>query len=122
MKKVVVCVCLTAFLFGTMEVALKTGGGNMDSVQLTFLRFMIGGLILAPFGVVEARKNSLRITKGEAGWLFLVGVMGIPVSMLCFQLGVERCNAATAAALICLNPLFTMVIAHLFTSEKMGLC
>ncbi|MCI7327950.1 MAG: DMT family transporter [Hornefia butyriciproducens] len=119
MKKVVVCVCLTAFLFGTMEVALKTGGGNMDSVQLTFLRFMIGGLILAPFGIVEARKNSLRITKGEAGWLFLVGVMGIPVSMLCFQLGVERCNAATAAALICLNPLFTMVIAHLFTSEKM---
>ena len=45
MKKVVVCVCLTAFLFGTMEVALKTGGGNMDSVQLTFLRFMIGGLM-----------------------------------------------------------------------------
>lgn len=119
MKKVVGCICLTAFLFGTMEVALKTGGASLDSVQLTFLRFLIGGLILIPFAIHESRKLQYKITGRDMGWLFLVGVMGIPVSMLCFQLGVERCNAATAAALICLNPLFTMIIAHLFTSEKM---
>ena len=119
MKKVVVCICLTAFLFGTMEVALKTGGGTLDSVQLTFLRFMIGGLMLLPFAVHESRRTEYKIQGTDMIWLFLVGVMGIPVSMLCFQLGVERCNAATAAALICLNPLFTMMIAHIFTAEKM---
>ncbi len=120
MKKVVICVCLTAFLFGTMEVALKTAGGSLDSVQLTFLRFFIGGLILAPMGIAEGRKKGNRLRFGDYSWLFLVGVMGIPISMLCFQLGVVRCNAATAASLICLNPVFTMVIAHLFTSEKMN--
>lgn len=119
MKKVMACIFLTAFLFGTMEVALKTGGGELDSVQLTFLRFMIGGLMLVPFAVRESHRLKYKITGRDTGWLLLVGIMGIPVSMLCFQLGVERCNAATAAALICLNPLFTMVIAHFFTSEKM---
>jgi len=118
-KTVILSICLTAFLFATMEVALKIGGGGLDSVQLTFLRFMIGGLILAPFGAAELRERNIRLDGKDMGWLLLVGIMGIPVSMLCFQLGVERCNASTASSIICLNPLFTMVIAHLFTSEKM---
>lgn len=119
MKKVIIYICLTAFLFSTMEVALKTGGSDLDSIQLTFLRFLIGGIILFPLGMTELRKKDVALTKGDIGWICLVGIMGIPISMLCFQLGVERCNAATAASIICLNPLFTMVIAHLFTSEKM---
>ena len=41
MKKVMAYICLAAFLFGTMEVALKTAGDSLDSIQLTFLRFLI---------------------------------------------------------------------------------
>ncbi len=119
LKKVAVCVCLTALLFGTMEVALKIGGENLDSIQLTFLRFLIGALMLVPFAVHERKGKGMPEVK-DLGWIFVTGVVGIAVSMVCFQMGVERCNAATAASLICMNPLFTMVIAHLFTSEKMN--
>ena len=120
MKRVILYVCLTAFLFGTMEVALKIGGNNLDPLQLTFLRFFIGGLVLAPMAVRDAKKEALSLSGKDLTWLLLVGIMGIPISMLSFQLGVQRCNAATAASLICLNPLFTMVIAPLFTSDKMN--
>ncbi len=119
MKKVVTYIILTAFLFGTMEIALKIAGSTFDSIQLTFLRFLIGGLVLAPFGIAEIRKDNIKIYAKDWLWLLLVGIMGIAISMVVFQIGVQHCNAATAAALICLNPLFTMVIAHLFTSEKM---
>lgn len=119
MKKVVLFVCLTAFLFGTMEVALKIGGAELDSLQLTFLRFLIGAIMLLPFAIHERRGRGLPSAKDMA-WIFLTGTMGLPVSMVCFQIGVENCNAATAASLICMNPLFTMVIAHIFTSEKMN--
>ena len=119
MKKVVFFVSATAFLFATMEVALKLAGSSLDPLQMTFLRFLIGGLMLVPLAIDETRKRGYHLTKVDLGWLTLVGIMGIPVSMLCFQLAVQRCNAATAAALFCLNPLFTMVIAHFFTSEKM---
>ena len=40
MKKVGLLILLTAFLFGTMEVALKIAGNGLDSFQLTFLRFI----------------------------------------------------------------------------------
>ena len=129
MKKVVAFVCITAFLFATMEVALKLGGSELDSLQLTFLRFMIGGIILAPFAVRETKQlreeaeaaGQVRSKLGakDIGWLALVGAMGVGISMVAFQYGVNACNAATASSLICLNPIFTMVIAHIFTSEKM---
>lgn len=119
MKKVMAYICLAAFLFGTMEVALKTAGDSLDSIQLTFLRFLIGGIILFPVGIRKRQQGGMKLTKSDHGWMTLVGIVGVPVSMLYFQLGVERCNAATAASLICLNPLFTMLIAHFFTDEKM---
>ncbi len=53
MKKAYIFVILTAFLFGTMEVACKLAGSELDPFQLTFLRFAIGGLILLPFAVAS---------------------------------------------------------------------
>lgn len=120
MKKVVVYICLTAFLFGTMEVALKIAGSSFDPLQLTFLRFFIGGVILAPFGIRELKVNNVKLDARLLGWIVLVGIMGIPISMLAFQIGVSNCNASTAASLICLNPLFTIAIAHVFTSNKLN--
>ena len=40
--------------------------------------------------------------------------------MMFFQLGVSNSNASTASVLISINPLFTMVFAHFFTSEKLN--
>ncbi len=119
MKKVYFFVVLTAFLFGTMEVALKLAGGEMDSFQLTFLRFMIGGLLLLPFAVFEMRKNQVKLVLKDFLYLVYVGVVGIPISMLLFQLGVMHSNASTASVLISINPLFTMIFAHLMTEEKL---
>lgn len=119
MKKVVVYIIITATIFATMEVALKTAGSDLDSLQLTFLRFFIGGLVLMPPAILECRKSGYRPDARDIGWMTLVGTMGIPISMLAFQIGVMHCNAATAAPLICTNPMFAMLIAHIFTSEKM---
>ena len=55
MKKVYFYVVLTAFLFGTMEVALKMVGNHLDAFQLTFLRFSIGGILLLPFATAEMK-------------------------------------------------------------------
>ena len=123
MKKVVIWILIPAFLFGTMEVALKIGGASFDSLQLTFLRFLIGGIVLVPFAVKEYnerfRSKGEKLSAKDWGWLALVGIMCIPVSMLAFQIGIQHCNASTAASIICLNTVFTMIIAHIFTSEKM---
>ena len=120
MKKVYFYVVLTAFLFGTMEVALKMVGNHLDAFQLTFLRFSIGGILLLPFATAEMRKNHVKLTVKDLIRLLGVGTLGIPVSMVIFQLGVMHSNAATASVLIAINPLFTMVFAHFFTDEKLN--
>ena len=118
-KTVVLYIILAATIFATMEVALKLGGKGLDSFQLTFLRFLIGGLVLAPPAVFECRKSGYRLNMKDIGWMTVLGIVGIPVSMFAFQVGVLHCNASTAAPLFCTNPLYAMLIAHCFTSDKM---
>lgn len=119
MKKVYFCVILTAFLFSTMEVALKLAGSDLDSLQITFLRFMIGGLILLPFAIAEMRKKQVKLTVKDFLYLLYIGILAIPISMIFFQIGIMNSNASTAAVLFCVNPLFTMVFAHFMTEEKL---
>ena len=119
-KKIVIfCIIVSALAFATMEVALKLGGRNLDSFQLTFLRFLLGGIVLAPPAWVESKHSGYRLNAKDLVWLLLVGLMGVTISMVTYQIGVMNCNASTAAPLMCTSPLFAMVIAHLFTSEKM---
>lgn len=117
MKKVAIYIFIAAFLFGTMEVSLKLAGNELDPFQLTFLRFMVGGLLLLPFAIREIKSNKTVITVKDYSYLLLLGIVCIPLSMLLFQLGVMRANASTASILICVNPLFTMVFAHFMTSD-----
>lgn len=119
MKKVIACIIMAAAIFATMEVALKIGGSGLDSFQLTAVRFLIGGLVLVPPAILESRRSGYRLNAKDIAWMALLGVVGIALSMVAFQMGVLRCNASTAAPLFCTNPLFAMVIAHLFTTEKM---
>lgn len=120
MKKVYIYVMITAFFFGTMEVGLKMAGNQLDAFQLTFLRFLLGGALLLVPALMDIKKTGLRLNPRDWGRLLLLGVVCIPVCMVLFQLGVENSNASTAAVLFCVNPLFTMVLAHYFAGEPMS--
>lgn len=111
-------IVLTAFLFGTMEVALKIAGTHFQSAELTFLRFLIGGLLLLPFAIVDLKHRHCRLSLRDWGYLLLLGVICICLSMYVFQLGVMRTNANLAAVIISINPIFTMIFAHFLTSDK----
>lgn len=111
-------VVLTALLFSTMEVACKVAGNDLDPFQLTFLRFLIGGIVLLPFGIIEMNKKNIKIECKDIIKLLGVGTIGIPISMVLFQVGIMNCNASSASVMFSINPLFTMVCAHILTSEK----
>lgn len=120
MGKAYIYVVITAILFGTMEVSCKIGGSSLDPFQLTFLRFLIGGLILLPFAVMQMRNGGVKFTARDLTALTGVGILGVTVSMSLFQLSVMMCNASTVSVLICINPFFTMIFAHFMTEEKLN--
>lgn len=110
-------VLITALCFGTMEIALKLGGGSFSALQITFLRFLIGGLFLLPFAIKDIKKRHLKLTRSDIAYITLLGVVGICISMTFFQLGVMNCNANTAAVIISSNPVFTMIFAYFIVKE-----
>lgn len=117
MRKSLVFILGAAFLFGTMEVALKLAGAAFSAVQLTFLRFLIGGVFLLPFALRDLKKKQCRLEKGDWLYLFSLGFVCICVSMVLFQIGVMRTNANLAAVIISASPVFTMIFAQYLVNE-----
>ncbi|MFT3952183.1 MAG: DMT family transporter [Oscillospiraceae bacterium] len=111
-------ILLTAVCFGTMEVALKLGGSHFDSIQLTFLRFLIGGVLMIPFAVRDLKKRGHRLSGGDLLYLLLLGIVCVCLSMTVFQIGVMQTNASLAALVISVNPIFTMLFAHFLANER----
>ena len=116
-KKSILYILITAFCFGTMEVALKIGGSSFAPLQMNFLRFLIGGLILLPLDLRDRKRRGLVLTRSDWGYLTLLGLVGVCLSMSCFQMGVMNLNANTASVMISSNPVFTMLFAYFLLGE-----
>ena len=73
MKKSYIYILAAAFLFSTMEVALKLAGVAFNAMQLTFLRFFIGGVCLLPFAVYDLKKRQYKLIPSDWLYLFFLG-------------------------------------------------
>ncbi len=115
-KKSIFCVIMTAFCFGTMEAASKLGGLSFNPIQLVFLRFAIGGILLLPFAIEDLKKRKCRLVRSDIVYLFILGIVCIG-SMALMQIGLRSINANIASIIISMNPLFTMIFAKFIVGE-----
>ncbi len=116
-KKSILYIIITALCFGTMEVALKVGGSTFTALQMNFLRFLIGGILLLPLALKELKRRNLTLTRSDWGYMILLAAVGICFSMSFFQIAVMHMNAHTAAIVISCNPIFTMFFAHFLVHD-----
>ncbi len=105
---------ITILIFSTLEVVTSTLKGIINPLQLTFIRFFIGGITLLPF--VIAKKEKLH----KKDWLFFLGLglLNIFISMGALQLSINFGKASTAAILISSNPIFVMFFSTIILKEK----
>ena len=68
-------IVLCAVIFSTMEVMLKTVHGVFAPMQITCLRFLIGGILLIPFALRSMEKKGTSITRADLGFFALTGFM-----------------------------------------------
>ena len=118
MKNIIAYIFISAILFSTMEVTLKIAATGLDPFQLTFIRFLIGGIFLLPFAISKIRKTKIKLTIKDFAYMTLLGTICICISMIFFQFGVMKTTASNAAIIFCTNPMFTMLFAHFLTDEK----
>lgn len=120
MKKGYLYIILSAFIFSTMELVSKMIASIINPYQLTFVRFLIGGLILLPFAIKDIRKQSITFKKDDYKFFATAGLLCIAVSMSFFQLAVVYTKASTVAIVFSTNPIFTVPLAYLILKENVS--
>lgn len=118
MKKGYLYIAATAVLFSTAEIATKFIADQIDPLQLTFLRFLIGGLFLLPFALRDLRRREQTLTAKDWLSLALLGALGVTVSMPLFQLAVQVAKAGKVAVVFSTNTLFTAAFAVWILRER----
>lgn len=114
----VLCLILTILLFSTFEVTSKTLSPHLGPTQITFTRFLIGGLVLLPFALLRLRRKHIRLTARDFGKFAVLGIVNIVVSMGLIQLGLVYTNASVCAVLFSINPLFVTLFARFILGER----
>ncbi len=120
MKKGILCMLLAAFFFSSMEISIKMTGGIYHPIQLNFLRFLIGGLILLPLAHRQNRQLSLKLPLREYLFFALTGFVCVVVSMTLFILSLHFASASTVAIIFSSNAFFAILFAALFLRQRIS--
>jgi drug/metabolite transporter (DMT)-like permease len=118
MRKGYIFIASTTLLFSSMEVALKSMAGRFDPIQLTLLRFAVGGLFLLPFALRGMRSREVRVTARDLGFFAIMGFVCVVVSMTLYQMAIGLVEASIVAILFSCNPVFVIPLAALVLKEK----
>lgn len=118
MKKGYLYIILAAVIFSTMEITGKMISGQINPYQLTFIRFLIGGLVLLPFSIKEIKERKLQLNHKDFLYFLFTGILCVVVCMSFFQLAVLYTKASTVAIVFSTNPIFTVPFAYVILKEK----
>lgn len=113
-RKGILWILLTALIFSTMEIASKAVATSINPFQLTFLRFLIGGVTLL---LLNLRHRPV-LRKEDVPFFLLNGFLCVVLSMTLFQLALLFAKASTVAILISTNPIFTVPLAVWLLRER----
>ncbi|MCD2255401.1 EamA family transporter [Lactobacillus sp. CC-MHH1034] len=120
MRKTFLFVLVSTFLFSSMEITLKMAGSVFNPIQLNFIRFLIGGLVLLPLAIRSMRIHHLRLDRSALLGFALTGLLCVIVSMTLFQLAVVYGKASIVAVLFSSNPVFALIFSYLILHEKLS--
>lgn len=120
MKKYIVLIFISTFLFSTMEIAIKCTNGAFNPIELNFIRFLIGGFVLLPLSIKNLKKNNKKIKGKDFIYFSITGFICIIVSMTLFTVSIimKGSNPAIIAILFSFNPMFTIALASIVFREK----
>ena len=120
MKKGCLFIIVATILFSSMEISIKLSGSMFNPVQINFLRFFIGGIILLPIAISRLKKENIFLIKRDISFFALTGFLCIIISMTFFQLAIVYTKASIVAILFSCNPVILLIFTAIFLKEKLS--
>ena len=111
-------ILLTTLIFSTMEVMLRYTRGLFAPMQITYLRFLIGGIALIPFAIASLKKHEARLRGRDLAYFALTGFMCVAFSMVMYQMAILKTSASFVSVAFSANPVFVTILASLLLKEK----
>lgn len=111
-------ILIATILFSSMEVAIKYTNGVFNPIQLNFVRFLVGGLILMPFAIKKLKKFDYKLTKGDYIKFAFLGGLQIVIGMSFYTVSILYIPAHMAAIIFSCNTFFSIVFAFIILREK----
>ncbi|MCO7177061.1 DMT family transporter [Sporolactobacillus kofuensis] len=119
MKKGLIFIAFSTLFFSTMEIAIKLVATEFNPMQLNFLRFLIGSIVLSPLAICHLKGSGFSLDRSKVLYFLFSGFMCVVVSMTFFQMAIVYSQAATVAILFSCNAVFVIPFAHFFLKEKL---
>ena len=111
-------IVLCAVIFSTMEDMLKTVHGVFAPMQITCLRFLVGGVLLIPFAMRSIKKKNAVLTRKDLGFFACAGFLCVVIAMSLYQMSVTYTRASIVAVIFSCNPIFVTMLAHFLLHEE----
>ena len=105
-----------AFAFPLIKIGLE----ELSPINLTIMRLFVVCLIFLVLLILQPKKLS-KLQKKDIPSLFLLGFLGVVVYHLALNYGELYVSAGAASLIIATIPLFVVILAVLFISEKITL-
>jgi drug/metabolite transporter (DMT)-like permease len=118
MKKGYLYILLATLFFSSMEVALKLIATQFNPIQLTFIRFLIGSVVLLPPAIHRMNTHHITLGADDLRFFALSGLICVVVSMSLYQLAILNAQASIVAVLFSCNPIFVIPLAHFLLREE----
>lgn len=102
---------LVSLFWGANPVAIKLGLLDAPPIRLAWMRFLVGGLVIALWAWATGRLARFRVEPGEWRPLIFVGLL-FTAQVGTINVGTSLTSAAHSAILLNLYAVHTVVLAH----------
>ncbi len=106
--------CAAMLLIPALDVFAKLLGQTLDPVEVTFMRFTVQVILMAPL-VIWARQ--WHVPPGTLGMQFARGVL-LAVATVCFFAALQHLPMAEAISIYFVQPLILTALSAIFLGEK----
>ena len=117
MKKGYLYIAVAVVMFTSFEVVLKFIAGQINPVQLTLCRFVIGFVCLLPVALHNLKKRGKRLDGKSMAYFALLGFVGIALCMPILQMAVSYTGSSVSALMFSCNPVFVAFLAFFLLKE-----
>ena len=106
--------CLAMLLIPVLDVFAKLLGQTLDPVEVTFMRFVVQTILMAPLVIWACQWH---VPRGTLGMQFARGVL-LAVATVCFFAALQHLPMAEAISIYFVQPLILTALSAVFLGEQ----